>query len=48
MRTRPGAEVLVTSVVLGPGSPKDFYQRCGFQATGEMFDHEEVLKLPLT
>jgi diamine N-acetyltransferase len=47
VRTRPGAATLVTSVVLGEGSPFDFYVRYGFRSTGEMFDHEHVLELPL-
>lgn len=47
LRTRPGADVLVTSVVLGDGSPMGFYLRYGFHATGQMFDHEHVLELPL-
>jgi diamine N-acetyltransferase len=47
LRTRPDADVLVTSVVPGPGSPLDFYLRYGFRATGQMFDHEQVLELRL-
>lgn len=47
LRTRPGADALITSVVPGAGSPKGFYLRYGFESTGEMFDHEEVLRLPL-
>jgi diamine N-acetyltransferase len=47
VRTRPGAEFLVTSVVAGDGSPMGFYRRYGFQPTGEMFDHEHVLRLRL-
>jgi diamine N-acetyltransferase len=45
--TRPGADALVTSVVPGPGSPLGFYLRYGFEETGEWFDHEVVLRLPL-
>ena len=45
--TRPGADVLVTSVVPGPGSPLGFYLRYGFEETGDWFDHEQVLHLPL-
>jgi len=48
VRTRPGADALVTSVVPGAGSPLGFYLRCGFEATGEWFDHEQVLRLGLT
>jgi diamine N-acetyltransferase len=47
LRSRPGADVLVTSVVPGPGSPLGFYLRYGFERTGEWFDHEEVLRLSL-
>ena len=47
VKTRPGADVLVTSVVSGEGSPMGFYQRYGFQLTGQMFDHEHVLQLRL-
>jgi diamine N-acetyltransferase len=47
LRTRPGADVLVTSVVPGEGSPLGFYQRYGFVLTGEMFDHEQVMRLRL-
>ncbi|MEV6487914.1 GNAT family N-acetyltransferase [Actinoplanes sp. NPDC051633] len=48
LRTRPDADVLVTSVVPGDGSPLEFYLRYGFRATGQMFDREQVLELPLT
>jgi len=47
LRTRPGAETLMTSVVPGPGSPLGFYLRYGFEPTGEWFDHEQVIGLPL-
>ena len=45
LRTRPGADVLVTSIVPGPGSPLGFYLRYGFEQTGDWFDHEQVLRL---
>lgn len=48
LRTRPGAEELLTSVAPGDATPLGFYLRCGFTETGEMFDHERVLRLPLT
>ncbi len=48
LQTRPGADALVTSVVPGVGSPLGFYLRYGFEATGEWFDHEQVLRLGLT
>lgn len=47
LRERPGADTLVTSIVPGDGSPYGFYLRCGFQPTGDFFDHETVLALPL-
>ena len=47
MRTRPGADTLVTSVVPGEGSPLGFYLRYGFVETGQMFDREHVLVLRL-
>lgn len=47
LRTRPGAEELLTSVVPGDATPLGFYLSCGFTETGEMFDHERVLRLPL-
>jgi diamine N-acetyltransferase len=47
VKTRPDADVLVTSVVAGEGSPLGFYQRYGFELTGEMFDHEHVMQLQL-
>jgi diamine N-acetyltransferase len=47
VKTRPDAEVLVTSVVMGEGSPLGFYERYGFELTGEMFDHEHVMQLRL-
>lgn len=48
LKTRPGAEVLMTSIVPGPGSPLDFYVRYGFRPTGERFGHEELLELRLS
>jgi diamine N-acetyltransferase len=47
LRTRPGADTLVTSVVPGEGSPLGFYLRYGFVATGQMYGHEQVLTLRL-
>jgi diamine N-acetyltransferase len=47
VRTRPDADLLVTSVVPGAGSPLDFYLKYGFRATGQMFDREQVLELPV-
>ena len=48
LRERPGADTLVTSIVPGDGSPYGFYLRYGFQPTGDFFDHETVLALPVT
>ena len=47
VRTRPGGDVLVLSAVPGEGSPIPFYQRYGFQLTGEVKDGEHVLTLRL-
>jgi len=47
LRTKPNADLLVTSVVPGDGSPLGFYVRYGFRATGQMFDREQVLQLPV-
>ena len=45
LRTRPGFDTLLTSVVPGPDSPIGFYLRYGFAVTGEVFDGEDVLAL---
>ncbi|MFZ0325274.1 MAG: GNAT family N-acetyltransferase [Actinomycetes bacterium] len=42
--TRPDAHVLLTSHVVGPGSPRDFYLRYGFRATDRVHDGEPVLE----
>lgn len=47
VRTRPDAQVLITSVVPGPRSPLGFYLRQGFRDTGEDHQGERVLELPL-
>ena len=41
-RGRPGVEALTTSAVPGDGSPIAFYERYGFERTGEV-DHGEVV-----
>jgi diamine N-acetyltransferase len=47
-RGRPGVEVLSTSASGGDGSPIGFYERYGFQRTGEIvFDEEVLLQLDL-
>ena len=48
VRTRPAAEVLLTSVVEGgPACPLPFYLAQGFRNTGRIHDDELVLELPL-
>jgi diamine N-acetyltransferase len=47
VRTRPNARALLTSVVPGPTSPIEFYLGYGFARTGQVFDGEDVLQLPL-
>jgi diamine N-acetyltransferase len=47
VRTRPGANELLTSCGLGEGSPEGFYLELGFKHTGKMLGHEAVLSLPL-
>lgn len=48
-RGRPGVEVLRTSAGQGDGSPIAFYERYGFERTGEIvFDDEVKLRLKLT
>jgi diamine N-acetyltransferase len=43
-----GAETLLTSYALGPGSPGPFYQRVGFIATGDVnIDGEIIVALKL-
>lgn len=46
-RRYPAQRMLRTSVVPGPHSPKAFYERLGFVATGEWDDGEEVLAFAL-
>jgi GNAT superfamily N-acetyltransferase len=47
-RGRPGVEVLSTSAGQGDGSPITFYERYGFERTGEIvFDDEVLLQLKL-
>jgi len=47
LRTRPGAEALLTSCADGEGSPLPFYERYGFVPTGEIKWGEVVLRLDL-
>jgi diamine N-acetyltransferase len=47
-RARPGVDVLWTSAGQGGGSPIPFYERYGFEQTGEIvFDDEVLLRLML-
>jgi diamine N-acetyltransferase len=47
VRTRPGAEFLLTSCKAGDGSPQPFYLRYGFERTGDVKWGEELLRLDL-
>ena len=44
VRTRPGARVLYTSCVPGKGSPGPFYEKIGFEYTGEEDEGELVMR----
>jgi diamine N-acetyltransferase len=47
-RIRPGVEVMWTSAQQGEGSPIPFYERYGFEQTGDLvFDGEVLLRLRL-
>jgi diamine N-acetyltransferase len=46
-RGRPAVEALTTSAGQGEGSPIAFYERYGFERTGEMHGDEVVLRLAL-
>ena len=46
-RGRPGVEVLNTSAGEGDGSPIKFYERYGFERTGDLSDDEVLLRLRL-
>ena len=46
-RGRPGVEVLNTSAGQGDGTPITFYERYGFEQTGEVSDDEVVLRFNL-
>jgi diamine N-acetyltransferase len=43
VKTRPKAKVLLTSCVLGEGSPEEFYKKMGFTPTGEIDEDGEVI-----
>ena len=47
-RGRPGVDVMWTSAGEGDGSPIPFYERYGFERTGDIvFDDEVLLRLNL-
>jgi diamine N-acetyltransferase len=47
-RSRPGVDVMWTSAGQGEGSPIAFYERYGFEQTGDIvFDDEVLLRLSL-
>ncbi len=46
-RGRPGVELLSTSAGQGDGSPIAFYERYGFERTGELRGDEVMLRLKL-
>ena len=48
LRTRPDADVLLTSVAAGPETPLGFYLDFGFTPRGDVHLGELVLQLPLT
>jgi diamine N-acetyltransferase len=47
VKQRPDAHTLFTSHVPGPASPLGFYLKYGFVLTGDVFDDEPVLALPV-
>lgn len=47
VRQRPNARVLLSSFHDGPDSPRGFYERCGFELTGEEVDGEVEIRLRL-
>jgi diamine N-acetyltransferase len=47
VRTRPNATELLTSVHQAEGGPQEFYERMGFELTGEREEDEALLRLHL-
>ena len=47
VKTRPGADELLVSYVPEEGGPQGFYERFGFEPTGEVRGGEVVMRLPL-
>jgi diamine N-acetyltransferase len=46
-RGRPGVQSIRTSAGQGEGSPIPFYERYGFERTGELWGDEVMLRLPI-
>lgn len=47
VKTRPGATELLVSHSQGDGNPGPFYERYGFEYTGQVLEGELVMRLPL-
>lgn len=47
VKTRPNAIEFSTSFVPGDHSPQGFYENLGFELTGEWYEGESIMKLPL-
>ena len=47
VRTRPNARQLLVSCIPGEGSPCPFYERIGFEYTGEVKHGEKYMRLQL-
>ena len=47
VKTRPNACELLTSVVQADGGPQGFYERLGFELTGDYEEAEAVMRLAL-
>ncbi|HUU45023.1 MAG TPA: GNAT family N-acetyltransferase [Acidobacteriota bacterium] len=47
VRTRSNATEFLTSVVQAEGGPQQFYEKCGFQLTGDYDEGEAVMRLGL-
>jgi len=47
VRSRPNASELLTSVVQADGGPQGFYERLGFELTGDYEESEAVMRLVL-
>ena len=47
VKTLPNAQVFETSVVQKAGGPQEFYEKLGFELTGEFDEGEAILRLRL-